>query len=221
MEYQEDSMIVNIDLFSGPFEKMVELIKEKEIPIRKIPLKSICDIFNKYLHENIEKLNNISEYMHLSGYLTYLKSKDLLPNSKNNKNFRKEKNIFYSLVEDFDLIKKTKKIIKNDFGKPSKRYVRIKNHADFNKEKVQNQLDIFLKDFINEHKKLEIIKELYSVEEAMERINEEHKFDLFKLYNIAQENKLKFIVMFLAALTLVRNDLYIYENGYFIRIMEE
>jgi segregation and condensation protein A len=221
MDIQENSMMITIDLFSGPFEKLVELIREKEIPIRKIPLITICKIFDKYMHENLEKLNNISEYMHLSGYLTYLKSKDLLPNSENNKKFRKEKNMFYSLVEDFDLIKETKKIIKNDFGKPSKRYVRIKNHADFSKEKVQNQLDIFLKDFISEHKKLEIIKELYTVEEAMERINEEHEFDIIKLYTLSQNNKLKFIVMFLAALTLVRNDIYIYENGYFRRIMEE
>jgi segregation and condensation protein A len=78
-----------------------------------------------------------------------------------------------------------------------------------------------LKDFISEHKKLEIIKELYTVEEAMERINEEHEFDIIKLYTLSQNNKLKFIVMFLAALTLVRNDIYIYENGYFRRIMEE
>jgi segregation and condensation protein A len=218
---EENSMIITIDLFSGPFEKLVELIKEKEIPIRKIPLITICKIFDKYMHENLERLNNVSEYMHLSGYLTYLKSKDLLPNSGNNKNFKKEKNMFYSLVEDFELIKETKKIIKNDFGKPSKRYVRIKNHASFNKEKVQDQLDIFLKDFINEHKKLEIIKELYTVEEAMDRIKEENEFDLLKLYSISQKNKLKFIVMFLAALTLVRNDVYIYENGYFIRNMEE
>jgi segregation and condensation protein A len=159
--------------------------------------------------------------MHLSGYLTYLKSKDLLPNSENNKNFKKEKNMFYSLVEDFELIKETKKIIKNDFGKPSKRYVRIKNHASFNQEKVQDQLDIFLKDFINEHKKLEIIKELYTVEEAMDRIKEEQEFDLLKLYSFSQKNKLKFIVLFLAALNLVRNDVFIYENGYFIRNMEE
>jgi segregation and condensation protein A len=99
--------------------------------------------------------------------------------------------------------------------------VRIKNHANFSKEKVQNQLDIFLKDFINEHKKLEIIKDLYTVEEAMERINEENEFDIIKLYSLSQNNKLKFIVMFLAALTLVRNDIYIYENGYFRKIMEE
>lgn len=221
MDIQQNSMIITIDLFSGPFEKLVELIREKEIPIRKIPLINICKIFNEYMHENLEKLNNVSEYMHLSGYLAYLKSKDLLPNSENNKKFRKEKNIFYSLVEDFDLIKETKTLIKKEFGKPSKKYVRIKNHANFNKEKVQNQLDIFLKDFINEHKKLEIIKELYTVEEAMERINEENKFDLSKLYLISQKNKLKFIVMFLAALTLVRNDKYIYENGFFIRNSEE
>src|SRR6056297_3237909 len=87
MESQENSMIITIDLFSGPFEKLVELIKEKEIPIRNIPLASICKIFNKYMHEHLEKLNNISEYMHLSGYLTYLKSKDLLPNGEKNKNF--------------------------------------------------------------------------------------------------------------------------------------
>ncbi|MGM0640088.1 MAG: hypothetical protein ACQESN_01525 [Thermotogota bacterium] len=221
MEIQENSMMISFDLFSGPFEKLVELIKEKEIPIRSIPLANICKIFNKYMHENLEKLNNISEYMHLSGYLTYLKSKDLLPNSDKSQKFKREKNMFYSLVEDFDLIKKTKKIIKNDFGTPSKKYVRIKNHADFNKEKVQDQLDIFLKDFINEHKTLEIIKELYSVEEAMQRINEEKQFDLLKLYTISQKNKLKFIVMFLAALTLVRNDMYVYENGYFIRNVEE
>jgi segregation and condensation protein A len=221
MDIKENSMMITIDLFSGSFEKLVELIRDKEIPIRKIPLVTICKIFDKYMHENLEKLNNISEYMHLSGYLTYLKSKDLLPNSENSKKFRKEKNMFYSLVEDFDLIKETKKIIKNDFGYPSKRYVRIKNHANFSKEKVQNQLDIFLKDFINEHKKLEIIKDLYTVEEAMERINEENEFDIIKLYSLSQNNKLKFIVMFLAALTLVRNDIYIYENGYFRKIMEE
>jgi segregation and condensation protein A len=55
MDIKENSMMITIDLFSGSFEKLVELIRDKEIPIRKIPLVTICKIFDKYMHENLEQ----------------------------------------------------------------------------------------------------------------------------------------------------------------------
>lgn len=212
---------VNIDIFSGSFEKLVELVKDKSINIRKVSVSKISDIFSKYVSNNKHTISEISEYLSLSSYLTYLKSKDILPSSKTDKEHIKHKNMFYSLIEDYELIKETRSIIEKDFGKPSKKFVSVKNRARFDKKEVKEQLDIYFLDYINLHEKLEILKDIYTVEKAIEKLKLFNEINILMIKDMSDNNKLKFIVLFLAALTMVVNGNFIYEEGKFFNVNEE
>ncbi|BBE31070.1 hypothetical protein OSSY52_12110 [Tepiditoga spiralis] len=212
---------INIDIYSGSFQKLVELIKEKKISVRNIPVSKIADLFNEYIQKNKKNLKNVGEFMRLASYLTFLKSKELLPRSSKDNELRKHKDFLYNVIEDYELLKKTSNIIKNDFGTPRTKYIKIKNINTPNKENFSKQLELFFSEYISIQEKLEIIREVYTVEKAMEKLSTFDKISIYNLYEISEYNKLKFIVYFLGALTLVRNNIYKFESDTFIKAGEK
>lgn len=204
-------------MFSGPFNKLVELVKEKKIPVRKISVSYISDIFVDYVNNNFQDLNSIGEFLELASYLTFLKSKEILPNSHKDKEFKKHREYIYTTIENYDIIKKAQEVIKNNFGKEKKKPVKVKNKALMEKEDVKYQLVKFFDDYISKQKKLEIIKEAYRIEDAIEFLEKKEHFNSFDLFEYSKHNKLNFLVMFLASLILVNRGFFDYSNGYFIK----
>jgi segregation and condensation protein A len=213
-------MEIEIDVYSGSFEVLVELVREKKVPIKKISLSTIADIFNDYVENNFNFIE-AGEYLSLASYLTYLKSKEILPTSKDDECFKRQRNMIYSLIEDYDLIKDTSEIIKRELGKPAKKFVNVRNTKQFDENKMEIQLDSFFSEYIEMYGKLEILKEIYTVEKAMESLKSYQELYVMDLYEISGKNKLKFIVLFLAALSLVVGELFNYENGKFINLKKE
>lgn len=204
-------------MFSGPFNKLVELVKEKKIPVRKISVSYISDIFVDYVNNNFQDLNSIGEFLELASYLTFLKSKEILPNSHKDKELKKHREYIYTTIENYDIIKKAQEVIKNNFGKEKKKPVKVKNKASMEKEDVKYQLVKFFDDYISKQKKLEIIKEAYRIEDAIEFLEKKEHFNSFDLFEYSKHNKLNFLVMFLASLILVNRGFFDYNNGYFIK----
>jgi segregation and condensation protein A len=204
-------------VFSGPFNKLVELVKEKKIPVRKISVSYISDIFVDYVNNNFQDLNSIGEFLELASYLTFLKSKEILPNSHKDKEFKKHREYIYTTIENYDIIKKAQEVIKNNFGKEKKKPIKVKNKASMEKEDVKYQLVKFFDDYISKQKKLEIIKEAYRIEDAIEFLEKKEHFNSFDLFEYSKHNKLNFLVMFLASLILVNRGFFDYSNGYFIK----
>ncbi|MBM7560194.1 segregation/condensation protein A [Marinitoga litoralis] len=213
---------IELDIFSGPFEVLVELIKEKKIPVRLLSVSKIADIFNNYIESNYDNLDDLGEFLRIASYLTLLKSKELLPRSEEDKEFTRQRNTLYNIIEDYEKIKEAIEKIQKDFGKNNfKQPIKVKS-ARFDKNKIHEQLEFYMNDYVKIQQKLEILREYFTVEEALEELKEKEKFTLQELYNYSNRERLKFIVYFLASLTLVRNGIhYINEKYEFIKNKEE
>jgi len=79
-EYDSNKFKVNLDNFSGPLDVLLDLAKSQKVNLEDISVTKLADQF----HDFITKFKNInlemaSEYLLMATWLTYLKSKLLLP----------------------------------------------------------------------------------------------------------------------------------------------
>ena len=74
------SFNVNLNNFNGPLEVLLELAKSQKVDLEKISITTLVDQFLDFIKSN-EKINLelASEYLLMATWLTYLKSKLLLP----------------------------------------------------------------------------------------------------------------------------------------------
>lgn len=71
---------VKLDIFEGPLDLLLYLIKINEIDIFNIPIVTLTNQYIEYLdHMNHMDLSNISEFFQMAAQLTVIKSKMLLP----------------------------------------------------------------------------------------------------------------------------------------------
>ena len=71
---------INIDNYSGPLEVLLDLAKSQKVDLATISISELADQFNVFVNK-AKKLNLdlASEYLLMATWLTYLKSKLLLP----------------------------------------------------------------------------------------------------------------------------------------------
>ena len=71
---------VKLDLFEGPLDLLLHLIKRNEVEITDIPIATITDQYLALI-EGVEELNldNAGEYLVMAATLTFIKSRMLLP----------------------------------------------------------------------------------------------------------------------------------------------
>ena len=76
------SFNVNLNNFNGPLEVLLDLAKSQKVDLEKISITILVDQFLDFIKSN-EKINLdlASEYLLMATWLTYLKSKLLLPES--------------------------------------------------------------------------------------------------------------------------------------------
>tara|TARA_B100001175_G_scaffold307786_1_gene307400 strand:+ start:1757 stop:2491 length:735 start_codon:yes stop_codon:yes gene_type:complete len=76
------SFNVNLNNFNGPLEVLLDLAKSQKVDLEKISITILVDQFIDFIKSN-EKINLdlVSEYLLMATWLTYLKSKLLLPES--------------------------------------------------------------------------------------------------------------------------------------------
>jgi len=80
----DDSISFNVNLnnFNGPLEVLLDLAKSQKVDLEKISITILVDQFLEFIKSN-EKINLdlASEYLLMATWLTYLKSKLLLPDT--------------------------------------------------------------------------------------------------------------------------------------------
>src|SRR5438874_531501 len=71
---------INIPLYEGPLDLLLDLIKKQEMNIHDIPIAKITSQYLDYLHK-LEELNvDVSaDFIYMAATLIYIKSKMLLP----------------------------------------------------------------------------------------------------------------------------------------------
>src|SRR5215468_1542430 len=71
---------VKLEVFEGPLDLLLHLIKKNEVQITDIPIASITDQYLALLEELPElNLDGAGEYLVMAATLTYIKSRMLLP----------------------------------------------------------------------------------------------------------------------------------------------
>ena len=79
-----DSNQFNVDLnnFNGPLDVLLELAKSQKVNLEEISITKLADQFHEFITKSKEvNLELASEYLLMATWLTYLKSKLLLPES--------------------------------------------------------------------------------------------------------------------------------------------
>ena len=83
IQNDSDHFQVNLANFNGPLDVLLDLAKSQKVNLEKISITKLADQF----HAFITKAKNVnleiaSEYLLMATWLTYLKSKLLLPESE-------------------------------------------------------------------------------------------------------------------------------------------
>ena len=80
---EKEKLKINIDNYSGPLEVLLDLAKAQKVDLANISITQLADQFIEFI--NREKKINLdlaSEYLLMATWLTYLKSKLLLPETE-------------------------------------------------------------------------------------------------------------------------------------------
>src|ERR1700756_1852530 len=71
---------INIPLFEGPLDLLLDLIKKQEMNIHDIQISKITSQYLDYLHQlEVQNIDVSSEFIYMAASLIYIKSKMLLP----------------------------------------------------------------------------------------------------------------------------------------------
>ena len=71
---------INLSNYSGPLDVLLDLAKSQKVNLAEISIAELADQFNTFIHKaNQLDLDLASEYLLMATWLTYLKSKLLLP----------------------------------------------------------------------------------------------------------------------------------------------
>ena len=78
--FKQDNFIVDLNGFDGPLELLLSLAQKQKVDLKEI---SIAELVDQYLYfvKNASKLKLelAAEYLMMASFLTYLKSRILLP----------------------------------------------------------------------------------------------------------------------------------------------
>ena len=79
-ENDSNKFTVNLKIFSGPLDVLLDLAKSQKVNLEDISVTLLADQFHKFITKSKDiNLELASEYLLMATWLTYLKSKLLLP----------------------------------------------------------------------------------------------------------------------------------------------
>lgn len=70
---------VEQEVFEGPFDLILDLLKNKELDISKLSLSSIASDYLKYIEESDVETAVLADYLLVASKLIYMKTKELMP----------------------------------------------------------------------------------------------------------------------------------------------
>lgn len=208
-------MKIRLDIFEGPLDLLLYLIKRNHLNIYDIPLVEVIDQYLQFLElMKLLDINLASEYLVMAASLISIKSKMLLPQEE--KNEEEEEDPREELV---------KKLLEYERFKEAAQYLRSKEKdrlkyiprpsAVPSEKEVYIEASIFdlISAFKNALKDIpkdiffEVIKDEWTMEEKIHDLLHllivKDKISLAELFSSAK-NKLEVVVIFLAILELIK-----------------
>ena len=91
--HENDSYKLKLDIFEGPLDLLLTLIKDKDLDIQDLSLASVTQQYLDYV-ELLKEFNfeNIGEYIVIAAELTRIKSRSLLPTEEVEEELNEEEN---------------------------------------------------------------------------------------------------------------------------------
>ena len=80
-----NELVLNIDGYEGPIDVLLELAKTQKVDLENISILELADQYTEFVKKEI-KTNNltlVADYLVIAAWLTYLKSRLLLPDTDN------------------------------------------------------------------------------------------------------------------------------------------
>jgi len=224
---------IKLEIFEGPFDLLLYLIKRNEINVYDIPISGILEQYIQYLElMRLLDLNIAGEFIVMAATLMQIKSKMLLP---------QETSILDELPEDekdprAELVKRLleykqfkeaadqlrlKERARQDIFKRQKALEDDENTGPFFEASLFDLINAFSKALKDVPKELiyEVIKDEFTVEgkvhDLLHLFMEHPRIKLAELFSRAK-SKLEIISSFLAVLELIRlKEVIIVQNGLF------
>ncbi|MEF9985000.1 MAG: segregation/condensation protein A [Malacoplasma sp.] len=155
---------VSINDFSGPFDLLLALVKERKMDIMSIDLLVVSQQYVDFIHEHISqmKIDDMIEYLSMASYLLELKSKKILPvidtYEKLNDDMERDKFIQRLLV-----YKQYKDIVPNLVNRINERLkMHSRENNSFNEYLNLEENETFLPDNIDLNKIISAMQKVYS-----------------------------------------------------------
>ncbi|MEE9316461.1 MAG: segregation/condensation protein A [bacterium] len=218
MDYKKESMMdykVRLEVFEGPLDLLLHLIKKNELDIFNIPIAEItADYLNYIKFFKKLNLNFAGEFLVMASTLIHIKSRTLLPSMETTEEEESEdpraelaaRLMEYEKFKEAASILKEREVIQRDiYG----RLPLIPQDEDYTIEATLFDLmDAFQKVVFRVEKEVrEIIQEDIKVEDRIQEILnllENKRFINFETIFSGQRTKRLLIVTFLALLELIR-----------------
>ena len=80
-----NDFVLNIDGYEGPIELLLDLAMKQKVDLKHISILELADQYSNYVKNEIKTTNLtlVADYLVIASWLTYLKSRLLLPEKKN------------------------------------------------------------------------------------------------------------------------------------------
>lgn len=232
-----DVFNVNLERFSGPYSKLLELIEQRKLSINEFSLSQVTDEYITYIKEMGDRgqkdIVDISQFISVASTLMLIKAKSLFPTISYSSEEQESVSNLEKKLELYKLVLEASKNVNKIFGKNG-----LHNVSKFeNKENVfvwDKRVDTVLLHSIaiasllkipkKERLKQVAVRQVLKIEDVIEKLLERVKssFSLsFKDFSNSlsgetktlEEKKSAFIVSFLAMLELIKNGVLHAEQG--------
>ena len=227
MEDPQSAYSVQLEMFSGPLDLLLHLIKKNEVDIYDIPIAGITEQYLEYLDFlKTVNLEVVGEYMSMAAELGYIKSRMLLPRIKDEDEDEEEdpreelvrRLLEYEKYRDAAAELGGMEILGKDvflagydrkevFGEPEE-------ETEFVKFDLWSLVDAFSKIYEDRKKSetedISLIPQTYTVEERKHQIIEimrRKKEVLFGDLFEGDKNRMKLVITFLSVLELLKDGI--------------
>ena len=80
-----NDFVLNIDGYEGPIELLLDLAKKQKVDLKHISILELADQYSNYVKNKIKTTNLtlVADFLVIASWLTYLKSRLLLPEKEN------------------------------------------------------------------------------------------------------------------------------------------
>ena len=213
---------VKLEVFEGPLDLLLFLIRKKKIDIHDIPMATITKEYLEYLNKK-ERINldREAEFLLIAALLIYIKSQMLLPREKPIEDEKDPRQLLVDRLLDYQKIKAASLLLKKKEEKELQKWKRASiPFQSFEKEMDSLEVSLFslAESFFTlmkrkEKEEAQIIKgKEFSIEEKIQEILavfEENSFLDFFDYFYEQESFEEALASFFALLELIKSRIVI------------